>query len=184
MQLLIGSTCAAVVFVMLCLLHMVLSAATMEETLIPVAVTFYRTNQEGTAEKCSFSRSRVPIPQEAKDSLTKFKSVLVDFLGIKDKITELGFGNYDLKLFRLVNDGQRKPQNFEIFTNQQYNIEMKTFLENIKTNELNGEYKLYDPPIDHPAHFMPPPQGGFGIYNPFCRKESGILPHSCSPRWC
>ena len=98
----------------------------------------YSTNPEGTAEKCSFTKTRVPLSQEARDSFPKFKELLINFMGIREKIRELAFGNFDMRMTRLQLEGHEK-NNFEIFTQQQYEIEMKTLLEDVKNNEINGK---------------------------------------------
>ncbi len=107
-----------------------------EQGFIQVALNFYRTNKEGTAEKASFSKSRVPCT-ELKE-FSEFKQLLINYLGIKEKVDELGFGDFSLKLFRIEHEGQKKVHHFEIFTSQQYEVEMNSLLQKPTTNELNG----------------------------------------------
>ena len=82
-------------------------------------------------------RSRIDLGRT--DDFVAFKKRLVAFLGIKALVQKLGFGAYELKLFRMAKTLDGKVENYAILTGEQWALERDSLLDPDTQSELNGK---------------------------------------------
>lgn len=100
---------------------------------IKAIVSFYRSNDQTPIERY---KSRIAIEDKAASNLGEFKSQVIQFLGVKERVKKYGFGQFDLKLFRNAKV-EGKTENFAIHTQDQFDLEKQALFQG--ESELNGE---------------------------------------------
>ena len=105
--------------------------------MVKVILSFYRDDDQGSAFKGH--RGRVQFDMDKHNTMGKACRRLIDFMGIKEQVEKLGFGAFDLKLFRLDRKIEGKAENFAIVTKAQLEMELP-FLLGSATSERNGMY--------------------------------------------
>ena len=109
-------------------------AATAHEALSTFveAVIFCHSEQESTSGKFVGSKERVRIGlKSSHKSLNAFRNHVTTFCGIKDECVKRGLGeSFDVKFCRLVKDGTSQPKAFSINTQEQWEVEKQSVLQN------------------------------------------------------
>lgn len=105
---------------------------------INAVITFYK-----NASVVERFRTHVSYKDELT-SLQEFKKHVENFAGIKNKCKDLGIPSFELKLFRLVRSvgSSGDPQNYAIYTQEQWEIERPFILNNPESSQLNGVYSI------------------------------------------
>ena len=75
------------------------------------------------------------------DSISDFKKLIVRDLGIAEKSQTLSFGDFEVKMFRFVQDSNNKVENYEMTTQPQWVLEREELFKG--NGEVNGEYILF-----------------------------------------
>jgi len=66
----------------------------------------------------------------------------VAFLGLKELATKFGFGNFDIKVFRMAPKAGGKSNNFSINTDDEWKLELPSLLDGTHLHLLNLEKLL------------------------------------------
>jgi hypothetical protein len=119
--------------------------ADLTETVVTLNTTFYRLGSDNNKTVTERFKSRIILKSTDHHTLKALKLHIINFVGIKELCISNGIGDFELKIFHLVNShpssvgqtGGMKVDNLLINTQPMWDVERPALLQGI--GELNGK---------------------------------------------
>ena len=107
---------------------------------VKVLVNFYRSGEDSAFDS---QRSRATFDLSKQSSVEAVKKHLTEILGLKELALKFSMADFELKLFRLQRSSNGKTENYSIFTQQQWQMEIPFLLGDEGQSELNGKCQIF-----------------------------------------